>query len=352
MRRSFRSTRRLAAVGVVAGLAVLALLGTASAPAATNGAAALAAAHKCLVMTGSGDPAFVKNFNPYTATGLPSGSFVQGAFYEPLIVIGEGGLKPVPWLARTWKWSNGNKTLTLKLAHGVKWSDGKPLTSLDVVYSLTAGQQNAAMDRIGLTGAGNNVQSIRAHGPYTVAITLKTPDSQFIAGTLNRQFIVPQHIWSKVADPATFTNSNPVGSGPFDKITRFTTQDYVFSKNPNYWQPGLPKIPLPRVRPGRLERQRARADPERPGRLDAQLRPERRTGVYRPRIRSISTRSMRRRRTRRRSSSTTRSTRTASSPSARRSASRSTGTRCRSSASTGMGRPPMRSGSNSSSRAR
>ena len=132
MRRSFRSTRRLVAVGVVAGLAVLALIGTASAPAATTGSASLTAAHTCLVMTGSGDPAFVKNFNPYTATGQPSGAFVQGAFYEPLIVTPEGGLKPVPWLARSWKWSHGNKTLTLNIVRGVKWSDGKALTSADV----------------------------------------------------------------------------------------------------------------------------------------------------------------------------------------------------------------------------
>jgi peptide/nickel transport system substrate-binding protein len=243
MRRSFRSRRRLTAVGVLAGLATIALVGTATAPAATHGTASLTAAHKCLVMTGSGDPAFVKNFNPYTATGLPSGSFVQGAFYEPLVVVGEGGLKPVPWLAKSWAWSKGNTVLTLQIQKGVKWSDGKPLTSLDVVYSLTAGHQNAIMDRIGLTGAGNNVKSIRAHGPYVVTISLKTADSQFIAATLNRQFIVPQHIWSQVADPATYLNSNPVGSGPFTKITRFTTQDYVFSKNPNYWQPGLPKIP-------------------------------------------------------------------------------------------------------------
>ena len=76
-------------------------------------------------MTGSGDPTFIKNFNPYTATGLPSGTFVQGAFYEPLIVTAEGGLKPVPWLARSWKWSNGNKTLTLNLARNAKWSDGQ-----------------------------------------------------------------------------------------------------------------------------------------------------------------------------------------------------------------------------------
>src|SRR5690242_15047856 len=220
MRRSFRSTRRLVAVGVVAGLAVLALLGTASAPAATNGSASLTAAHKCLVMTGSGDPAFVKNFNPYTATGLPSGSFVQGAMYEPLIVVGEGGLKPVPWLAQSWAWSNGNKTLTLNIAKGVKWSDGKPLTSADVVYSITAGRQNKVMDLVGLTGTDNNIASVKAKGPYTVLITLNTPDSQFIAAILNRQFIVPQHIWSQVSDPSTFTNPDPVGSGPFDVVSR------------------------------------------------------------------------------------------------------------------------------------
>jgi peptide/nickel transport system substrate-binding protein len=243
MRRSFRTSRRLAAVGAAAGLAVVALVGTASAPAATHGTASLTAAHKCLVMTGSGDPAFVRNFNPYTATGLPTGQFIQGSFYEPLIITGEGGLQPVPWLARTWKWSNGNKTLTLNLANNVKWSDGQKLTSLDVVYSLTAGNQNAIMDRIGLTGAGNNIASIKTKGKYGVAITLKTPDSQFISSILNRQFIVPQHIWSKVTDPATFLNSTPVGSGPFNVITRFTTQDFVFGKNPHYWQPGLPKVP-------------------------------------------------------------------------------------------------------------
>ena len=49
--------------------------------------------------------------------------------------------------------ANGNKTLTLNLAKGVKWSDGKPLTSADVVYSLTAGKQNKVMDIVGLTRA-------------------------------------------------------------------------------------------------------------------------------------------------------------------------------------------------------
>src|SRR5881227_4083042 len=125
MRLPLRTTRWVA-VSVAVGCVILATVLTAATPAAVDRAAA-PAAHSCLVMTGSGDPAFVKNFNPYTATGLPSGSFVQGALYEPLIITAEGGLKPVPWLARKWAWSRGNKTLTLSLAHGVKWSDGQAL---------------------------------------------------------------------------------------------------------------------------------------------------------------------------------------------------------------------------------
>jgi peptide/nickel transport system substrate-binding protein len=241
MRRSARTTR-WAAITVVAGVIITAAaVLSAATPAAVDRAAA-PAAHNCLVMTGSGDPAFTKNFNPYTATGLPSGAFVQGAFYEPLIVTGEGGLKPVPWLARSWKWSNGNKTLTLNLARGVKWSDGRTLTSADVVYSITAGRQDKLMDRVGLTGAGNNIASVRAAGANRVVINLRTPDSQFIAATINRVFVVPKHVWTKVSDVANYTNSNPVSSGPFNKIGRFTSQDYVFNKNPKYWQKGKPKI--------------------------------------------------------------------------------------------------------------
>ena len=242
MRRKTPSTRWIAIAVAGASLALAAALSTSS-PAAVDSKATISAGHKCLVMTGSGDPAFIKNFNPYTATGLPSGSIVQGAFYEPLIVTGQGGLKPVPWLARSWKWSNGNKTLTLNLARNAKWSDGQRLDSADVVYSFLAGRQDKLMDRVGLTGAGNNIVSVRARGPYKVLVRLKTPDSQFIAATINRLFVVPQHVWSKVNDIANFRNTRPVASGPFTAITRFTAQSYVFGKNPRYWQKGMPKVP-------------------------------------------------------------------------------------------------------------
>ncbi|HEX4679543.1 MAG TPA: ABC transporter substrate-binding protein [Gaiellaceae bacterium] len=240
-----RSTRVsvIAATSAAVVLAAFVVVAVAAArPSGVAKQAAPLAGHPCLVMTGSGDPAFTKNFNPFTATGLPSGQFVRGAVYEGLTVSPEGGKPTLPWLARTWKWSNANKTLTLNLAKGVKWSDGKSLTSDDVVYSLTAGRQNKVMDVVGLTRPETNIASVKAKGAYTVVISLKTPDSQFIAATLNGVFVIPRHIWSKVADPSTFTNPNPVGSGPFTRITRFTTQDYVLSKNLHYWQAGKPLI--------------------------------------------------------------------------------------------------------------
>ena len=251
MTRSAGSPKRpwhiAAAAGALAVLAVL-VVATVSSAASTRGTApasrSTAAAHKCLVMTGSGDPAFVRNFNPYTATGLPSGQFIKGSMYEPLVISPEGGLPAVPWLARSWKWSNGNKTLTLNLAKNVKWSDGKALTSADVVYSLKGGNgaQAKVMDIIGYTRPDSNIASISASGKYAVVLKLKTVDSQFVATNLNLAFVVPQHVWAKVANPATFTNPHPVASGPFTTIARFTSQDYVFSKNPHYWQAGKPLI--------------------------------------------------------------------------------------------------------------
>jgi peptide/nickel transport system substrate-binding protein len=248
MSRSLRSRKRLglvaAVAGVAAGVAVLivATVGTA-APAHVSKAAA---GHKCLVMTGSGDLAFVRNFNPYTSTGIPSGQFVKGSVYEGLTVTPAGGLPTRPWLASSWKWSNGGTTLTLNLVQNAKWSDGQPLTSADVVYSLKGGNsaaQQKVMDLIGFSRPGTNIASISASGKYAVVIKLKTVDSQFISTTLNGAIVVPEHIWGKISNPATFTNPHPVGSGPFNLVARFTPQDYVLGKNVHYWQAGKPLIP-------------------------------------------------------------------------------------------------------------
>jgi peptide/nickel transport system substrate-binding protein len=229
-----------AVVGAVAAVAAILAPGASARPA--QQAAPAAGAHPCVVMVGSGDAAFTRSFNPYTGSVL-NGQIMKGAIYEPLVisVVARGG-HVYPWLAKSWTWSRDKKTLNLEIQPNVKWSDGQPLTAADVVYSLKAGKQDKAMDIIGLYRANTNIASIKRVGANGVAITLKTPDSQFIAANLNLQFVVPQHIWSKVAKPATFKNPKPVGSGPFTNITRLTTQDIVYSKNTSYWKSGAPKV--------------------------------------------------------------------------------------------------------------
>ena len=114
MKSRVRSVRfGLRTAGVVGAAGLLVAFAVQGAAAKDVGTATRTAGHTCLVMTGSGDPAFVKNFNPYTATTLPSGGFVRGAFYEPLIIsTSAGGGHQYPWLASSWKWSGASSGRT------------------------------------------------------------------------------------------------------------------------------------------------------------------------------------------------------------------------------------------------
>jgi peptide/nickel transport system substrate-binding protein len=209
---------------------------------AASGGSTAQAAHPCVVATGSGDAAFIRNFNPFQAASQVARDFTAGAIYENLVIstaFGGGNIYNV--LAKKLTMSNGGKTLTIEIQPNVKWSDGSPLTAADVAYSLNIGKQSKFADRIGLTSPTSNIASIRVAGKNKVAIRFKAPDSTFVGSQLSNVWIVPKKIWSKV-DVEKFTNPNPVGSGPFTRITRFNPQSYVLSKNPNYWKKGYPKI--------------------------------------------------------------------------------------------------------------
>jgi peptide/nickel transport system substrate-binding protein len=209
-----------------------------AAPAATKAAAA---GHPCPVATGSGDSTFTRNFNPYAGSRL---DFTRGAIYESLIVQTPAGPgHTYPWLASSFTWSKDGKVLTLQMRKGAKWSDGTPVTNKDAVFSLTAGLRNKLMDNIGLTASDREISSIHTASGNRVVIKLNRVDSTFLGANLTGAFIVPQHIFAAhVSDIDKWTNPNPVGSGPFTKITRFTGQDYVLGKNTHYWMKGAPHV--------------------------------------------------------------------------------------------------------------
>ena len=238
MKGRYRTRIAILAVGsaVVVAVIATAALGTSS------GSMRSAANHTCPIATGSGDAAFVKNFNPFN--GGAARDFTWGGIYENLIITTPfAGGKQYNILAKSLAFTKDGKTLNIAIVPNAKWSNGKPVTAQDVQYSLTIGKQDKAADRIGLTAASSNIKSVTVTGPRSVAIHFKAIDSTFVGSQLANVPIVPQAIWSKVKDIPNFTNPSPVGSGPFNRITRFNGQDYVLGKNRNYYMPGLPKIP-------------------------------------------------------------------------------------------------------------
>ena len=201
MKIPVRRGTQLVSAGIVLAAAV-----AASAIAATSSSSARS--HPCVVAAGSGDQAFARNFNPFNLGAQRD--FTWGGIYENLLIsTAVGGGRQYNILGESFAWSKNGKTLTITVRSNVKWSDGKPLTAADVVYSLTIGRQDKAADRINLTGANSNIAGVSRVGRNKVAIRFKAVDSTFLGSQLVNVPIVPKHIWSKVKDVVNFSNPKP-----------------------------------------------------------------------------------------------------------------------------------------------
>jgi peptide/nickel transport system substrate-binding protein len=186
-------------------------------------------------MESSPETSITQDFNPYEPTAAPYGMGATGLIYEPLIQFDLASPpKFYPWLATGYSWTNGGKTISFTIRTGVKWNNGTPFTPADVAFTYNLMMKNTAINSGGLT-----MSSVTTSGN---TVTLNFPTSQYtnlqeIAGV----GIVPQSIWSKAGNPATFTDANPVGTGPY-MLKSFTPQGFTLKKNPNYWQPAKVNI--------------------------------------------------------------------------------------------------------------
>ena len=186
-------------------------------------------------------PTWIRNFNPL----LDQDSSVwptQGGIYEPMLIYNTMTGEIVPWLATAWEFSDDNTAITFTLRDGVKWSDGEPFTSKDVKFTFDYLIEHEALPGTeGIRGVLPFVESVEAPDEKTVVVTFNQVFTPALYD-IGEQMIVPEHIWKDVADPVTFTNENPVGTGPFTEIGAFQPQYYEILKNPNYWQEGKPYI--------------------------------------------------------------------------------------------------------------
>ena len=157
-----RSGRAIACLAAAVALVLGAAACTEEAPPAKAGELPI------LEITGTGGgPA--ANFNPFLPTSALNAYSAVSMIYEPLVqfnILKEGST--YPWLATAWTWSDGDKTLTFKLRDGVKWTDGQPFTSADVVFTFELMKKYAALNVNGVDFA-----SITAPDDKTVVMTLQ-----------------------------------------------------------------------------------------------------------------------------------------------------------------------------------
>jgi len=180
---------------------------------------------------------WVRNFNPLVAPGLSRWPTTCG-IYEPLLVFNVVREAYEPWLATSWTWSNDHLTLRFALREGVRWSDGATFDAEDVVFTFDLLREHKALD---LKAVAGFVADVRAEGPNTVVFEFQRP---FVPGLafLAQQPIVPEHVFRTVKDPVTYTNPDPVATGPFTEVRVFRDQLFVLGRNRDYWQPGKPQL--------------------------------------------------------------------------------------------------------------
>jgi peptide/nickel transport system substrate-binding protein len=175
---------------------------------------------------------FVANYNPYSPNAEDA---AKGMVYEPLFFYDTAKAGAVePWLGTSFAWSNGGRTLTVQLRHGVVWSDGQPFTSADVAFTFDLALHDTALNQNALP-----LSDVTTNGTYGVTINFSTAAYSDAYSALGKTYILPRHIWQSVSDKATWLDPTPVGTGAY-LVSKTSNETLQLTANPHYYLPGMP----------------------------------------------------------------------------------------------------------------
>jgi peptide/nickel transport system substrate-binding protein len=155
---------------------------------------------------------------------------------ETLYTAAKDGKTLIPWLATSYTQSQDGLTYTFKLRQGVKFSNGQPMTSADVKFSIDDARAQAK----GWGYLDAAIKSITAPDPSTVVFHLKRRWAPFLADIgLFANGIIPKNF---AGQTRTAFYKHPIGTGPFMWDKRTVGQSVTFKRNPFYWQKGKPYL--------------------------------------------------------------------------------------------------------------
>ena len=170
-----------------------------------------------------------------------------------LVRVNRSTFELEPWLAEKWESSPDGREHTLHLRQGITWSDGAPLTSADVLFTLQAAFDKK-VESVVADGLMIGGQPIAASAPddHTVVLRYAAASGMGLR-LLDNLPILPQHklaaalaagtfraAWSPVTPP-----SEMAGSGPFVIASYQPGQRLVLDRNPRYWRRAADGAVLP-----------------------------------------------------------------------------------------------------------
>src|SRR4051812_47223150 len=116
----------------------------------------------------------------------------------------------IPGLAASWTKSPDGRTFTYKMRPGLKWSDGQPLTSEDIAWTVNTSKKEEWVNHSSVVA---NLTATTPD-PGTVVLKSSVPDPKLPTMDV---YILPKHIWGKLSPKARkqYQGQDGVGSGPF-----------------------------------------------------------------------------------------------------------------------------------------
>jgi peptide/nickel transport system substrate-binding protein len=219
-------------------LCTVGALGLAACGSSTPSTTGPSSSSSILVMESSPSGPVSRDFNPFSSTSADNILGATTMIYEPLLQFDllKSPATDYPWLATSYAWSNDGKTITFTIRSGVKFTDGESFNANMAAWEFNLIKSTPAINTNGLPLAG-------ASAPNATTLVVNFTKSvytllYYIANT----DMIPEGIWSKVGNPSTYADTNPVGTGPYE-LKSFSSSAGVFlTKNPHYWQAGEPKV--------------------------------------------------------------------------------------------------------------
>ena len=146
--------------------------------------------------------------------------------------------------AESWETSPDGKDWTFHLVSGAMWSDGKPITADDAVWSINTTVKFAAGPTAVLAVALAHVKNAEAPDPNTLVIHYNAPVGNVLA-QLEQMFILPRHVWEPLAAGngkglKTYQPQNhlPLVSGGAYRLKSYEKKGTtVLTADPNFWGP-------------------------------------------------------------------------------------------------------------------